>query len=60
MGAEAPETQCVVPICANLPAILISRPVRMALEADVTFVTTETTASGWRHGEPLFVCFLIL
>jgi hypothetical protein len=25
----------------------------MALQADVTFVTTETTGGGWRHGEPL-------
>jgi hypothetical protein len=51
--AEAPETQRVIPIGADLLTILKSRPVRMALQADVTFVTTETTGGGWRHGEPL-------
>jgi hypothetical protein len=47
---ETAEAQRVVAIGADLPAILEPRAVHVALQADVTVVTVQTTSGGWGHG----------
>jgi hypothetical protein len=49
-GSEASKTQRVIAVGAHGAVIPEPRPVGAAQQADMTFVTIETTGGGWGHG----------